>query len=252
MERGRVVVGWRPRRLGGGLGGRGYTKTTPARPLGPGFGAPPPGGPGGFRGSFRGGFDRGGFRGGFRSGDRGGYGGGRSGGLGYQGGGSFGGGGRGGYSGSGSGGYGGVAPPNAPSGPGGGPRPAYGPLGGFGPQNGSMNGAPGPSPAPAPVGPEPMHGGYDPRRNGGYDDRGGAYRGSPQSGSRGYGPLDGGRPGGFTGGNREPVRIKDERASYVDDRRDRGYAIRPREDEYPRKRYHEGDAYEDPRAKRRY
>lgn len=61
VERGRTVKGWKPRRLGGGLGGRGYTKTTPARPMGPG------GFSGGFRpGGFRGGIDRrGGFRGGF-------------------------------------------------------------------------------------------------------------------------------------------------------------------------------------------
>src|ERR1700712_5392837 len=75
VERGRTVNGWRPRRFGGGLGGRGYTKQMPMRPAGPGavgFGGPPAG-PGGFRGGFRGGFnggDRGGggFRGGFRGG----------------------------------------------------------------------------------------------------------------------------------------------------------------------------------------
>ncbi|KAI4271125.1 MAG: hypothetical protein LQ337_006231 [Flavoplaca oasis] len=114
VERGRTVKGWRPRRLGGGLGGRGYTRA-PARgptgfaaPAGPGYG-------GGFRGGF-GGPPRGAFRGGFRGGDRGGYGGGR-GGIGYQGGGGFGG--RGGYGGGGNtpnaNGYG--AALNAPSGP---------------------------------------------------------------------------------------------------------------------------------------
>ena len=85
VERGRTVVGWKPRRFGGGLGGRHYTKAA-QRPIGFGFGGPPPG-PGGFRGGgFRGGFDRGGFRGGgFRGrGDRG-FGGGR-GGVGYGGG----------------------------------------------------------------------------------------------------------------------------------------------------------------------
>ena len=109
VERGRTVVGWKPRRLGGGLGGRHYTKIA-QRPMGFGFDGPPPG-PGGFRGGgFRGGFDRGGFRGGgFRGrGDRG-FGGGR-GGVGYGGGG-------------GPNGY----PDNAPQGPrggygGGGPR----------------------------------------------------------------------------------------------------------------------------------
>ncbi|KAF1352894.1 RNA-binding domain-containing protein, partial [Lizonia empirigonia] len=66
VERGRTVSGWRPRRFGGGLGGRGYTKGPAARPSGPGgFGAPA--GPGGFggRGGFGGGFGgRGGGRGG--------------------------------------------------------------------------------------------------------------------------------------------------------------------------------------------
>ncbi|KAF2453629.1 U1 small nuclear ribonucleoprotein of 70kDa MW N terminal-domain-containing protein [Lineolata rhizophorae] len=72
VERGRTVSAWRPRRFGGGLGGRGYTKTTPARPVGPG-GFGPPAGPGGFRGGFGGGFRGGrggGFRGGFGGGDR--------------------------------------------------------------------------------------------------------------------------------------------------------------------------------------
>ncbi|KAG8739758.1 hypothetical protein FRC10_005183 [Ceratobasidium sp. 414] len=72
VERGRTVRGWKPRRLGGGLGGR----PKPAAPVE----APPRfGSSGGFRGGFggerseRGG--RGGFRGGFsdRGGDRGGF-----------------------------------------------------------------------------------------------------------------------------------------------------------------------------------
>ena len=70
VERGRTVNGWRPRRFGGGLGGRGYTQAPVLKPMGYG----PPMGPGGFgRGGFRGGFDggRGGFRGG-RGGPRGG------------------------------------------------------------------------------------------------------------------------------------------------------------------------------------
>ncbi|KAA8618841.1 u1 small nuclear ribonucleoprotein [Pyrenophora tritici-repentis] len=51
VERGRTVSGWRPRRFGGGLGGRGYTKGPSARgPAAPGgFGAAPAG-PGGFGG----------------------------------------------------------------------------------------------------------------------------------------------------------------------------------------------------------
>ncbi|PFH55893.1 hypothetical protein XA68_17440 [Ophiocordyceps unilateralis] len=57
VERGRTVIGFKPRRLGGGLGGRGYTKIVPSRPGGPrGFGD-------GFRGGFRG-FDGGRPRGG--------------------------------------------------------------------------------------------------------------------------------------------------------------------------------------------
>jgi U1 small nuclear ribonucleoprotein len=74
VERGRTVNGWRPRRFGGGLGGRGYTQAPAPKPMGYG----PPMGPGGFGGrggggGFRGGFDggRGGFRGG-RGGSRGG------------------------------------------------------------------------------------------------------------------------------------------------------------------------------------
>jgi len=90
VERGRTVTDWKPRRFGGGLGGRHYTKAA-IKPSGGGFSGPPMG-PGGFggRGGFRGGFnDRGGgFRGGrggggFRGGfDRGGGGG--RGGMGYS------------------------------------------------------------------------------------------------------------------------------------------------------------------------
>lgn len=122
VERGRTVTGWRPRRYGGGLGGRGYSKQMPLRPSGPGGygGMPPRGGfGGGFGGGFRGrggfGGDRGGFsdrgfgdRGGFRGGFRGGYGGGGRGGIGYQ-----------------SNGYGGP-PEGAPSGPRGGGRGGFG------------------------------------------------------------------------------------------------------------------------------
>ncbi|KAJ5356577.1 Nucleotide-binding alpha-beta plait [Penicillium concentricum] len=105
VERGRTTKGWKPRRFGGGLGGRGYTKAMPSRPGGPGFNAPS--GPGGYGGGFRGGFGGrgggGGFRGGsFRGGgDRGGgdrFGGPR-GGIGYQGN---------------RGGFGGQAPPTPP------------------------------------------------------------------------------------------------------------------------------------------
>ncbi|CAD0050571.1 unnamed protein product, partial [Aureobasidium pullulans] len=72
VERGRTVKEWRPRRYGGGLGGRHYTKAAPPRPSG--YGAPSgPGGFGGGRGGFGGGGFRGGFRGGRGGGDRGGF-----------------------------------------------------------------------------------------------------------------------------------------------------------------------------------
>ncbi|KAI8950002.1 U1 small nuclear ribonucleoprotein of 70kDa MW N terminal-domain-containing protein [Xylaria longipes] len=102
VERGRTVKGWKPRRLGGGLGGRGYTKAAPPRPTGPGSFGGGFGGRDGFRGGFQGG--RGG-RGGFRGQDRG-----------FRGGG--GGGGFGGGRDRGFGQQNGYAPPNAPAGPG--------------------------------------------------------------------------------------------------------------------------------------
>ncbi|KAI9928116.1 hypothetical protein MW887_002149 [Aspergillus wentii] len=177
VERGRTVKGWKPRRFGGGLGGRGYTKAFPSRPTGPGsFNAPS--GPGGYGGGFRGGFGGRGFRGGGFRGDRFGP----RGGIGYQGG---------------RNGFGGQPPPNAPSGPGGG-------------------------------------------RSGGF---GGRYD----------------RDRGATGSNSEPIR---PRGGYSDrdrrDDRDRDsdrYRDRERyggRDDYGRKRYHEDDSYDDPRAKRRY
>lgn len=130
VERGRTVNGWRPRRYGGGLGGRGYTKAGAVRPGGPG-GFGPPSGPGGFGG-------RGGFSGGFRGG-RGGFGGDRPGG--FRGG--FPGGGRGGGFGGRSGiGYqsNGFAPDGAPSGPRGGGGGRGGPGGGFGGGSGGGGG----------------------------------------------------------------------------------------------------------------
>ncbi|KAG8631328.1 hypothetical protein KVT40_000468 [Elsinoe batatas] len=97
-ERGRTIKGWRPRRFGGGKGGRHYTKALPLHR----FGAPA--GPGGF--------------------SRGGFGGGRGGG--FRGGRGFGGG-RGGYGGDRGGGrFGGGAPSGAPSGPRGGGANGYG------------------------------------------------------------------------------------------------------------------------------
>jgi len=82
VERGRTVRGWKPRRLGGGLGGRPkkepefFNRAPPAGMRGGGMGG---GGRGGFgdRGGFRGAFGgpRGGGGGGFRGGfnDRGGF-----------------------------------------------------------------------------------------------------------------------------------------------------------------------------------
>ncbi|OLL23147.1 U1 small nuclear ribonucleoprotein [Neolecta irregularis DAH-3] len=97
VERGRTVKGWKPRRLGGGLGGRGYTRAPrdiPSRAAESRFGGDRnglrPGRSGSFRGgrgggfgdrSERGGGDRGGFRGGFRGDRRG-----SRGGIGFHGG----------------------------------------------------------------------------------------------------------------------------------------------------------------------
>ncbi|EPQ54285.1 RNA-binding domain-containing protein [Gloeophyllum trabeum ATCC 11539] len=192
VERGRTVRGWKPRRLGGGLGGR--VKPEPA-----GFiSGPPPGRGGGFRGGLGGGGrgfgDRGGGRGGFGDrgggrgfGDRGGGFRGGRGGFGGRGGGGFrggfdggrdefGGGGRGGGGFGGRGGFrgrgGGIGyqsgggfhdgPPNGYGGQGDGPGFGGPPGGGFGGGGGGYGGPPG--------------GGYgrgDLKREGpgGYDDR---------------------------------------------------------------------------------
>lgn len=190
VERGRTVKGWKPRRLGGGLGGRGYTKASMASPMGPGgFGG---GFRGGFGGGFRGGRDRG-FRGGGGGfGDRGGF--------------------RSGPGGPGGGGYGNRdrgfgGPPNAPSGPGG---------GGYGGRDGHRDGPRGGG-----------GGGYG--RDGGgsrsYDDRsgGGGFRdrNPRQSGSNmePIRPRGGGENGGYGGsGGRDYDRPRDH-----DDSRKRGF-----------------------------
>ncbi|KAK4992274.1 hypothetical protein LTR50_001254 [Elasticomyces elasticus] len=205
VERGRTVAGWRPRRFGGGMGGRGYTKAAPARPIGPGT-LGPPAGPGNFRGGFQGGFrgrggfrggfdrgggfgDRGGFRGGY-GGDRGGFGGGR-GGIGYQ--------------------SNGFAPEGAPSGPRGGRG------GGFGGGAGRPYGAGSPDGG--------ANGGYSGSR---YDDRGRGGPGGSGSNmepvrSRGYQDRD--RDGGYGsggGGGQDRKRPYDG-GSYNDDRAKRRY-----------------------------
>jgi U1 small nuclear ribonucleoprotein len=181
VERGRTVSGWRPRRFGGGLGGRGYTKGPAARgPSGAnGFG--PPAGPGGFGGrggGFQGGAGFGGRGGGARggfAGDRG-FGGGRGGGFGGGRGGGFGGG-RGGI-GYQSNGYG--PPDGAPAGPRG-PREGGfgGGRGGYGGDRGSGGG-----------------GRFDDRRGGGggFGDRGSSGANNEPLGSRDR-YRDGGRDG---------------------------------------------------------
>ncbi|PSR78094.1 U1 small nuclear ribonucleo protein of 70kDa MW N terminal-domain-containing protein [Coniella lustricola] len=184
VERGRTVTGWKPRRLGGGLGGRGYTKAAPVRPGG-GF-------DGGFRGGFRGGrggfrgSDRG-FRGGFDRGPRGGFGGG--------------GGGRDrGFGGS-SNGYSG--PPSAPSGPGYG-RDSYG---GRSDRDRRDHGG----------------GGYsrrdDDRSGGGY--RGGYDRSGSGSNAEPIGARHGGGGGGAGSGYRDRSDRSDDRRG--DDSRKRPY-----------------------------
>ncbi|KAI9733178.1 MAG: hypothetical protein M1818_007296 [Claussenomyces sp. TS43310] len=254
VERGRTVKGWKPRRFGGGLGGRGYTKAIPPRPAGPGSFGAPPGGPGGFRGGFRGGLEgargRGGFRGGFQ--DRGGYGNGR-GGIGYQGGGGISS--RGGYGGDRNGGGYGGAPPNAPAGPGGGGRSGNFPSsGGYGRGGYGSSGSPDRNGSvPTGVSSVPAGGGYDSRVSRSYDDRsGGGYRGSS---GRGYGDRGGDYRAG-SGSNMEPVRPR-EIGGYRDrdGPRDGGYG-RPRDDDAPRKRHYDdvgtGGYQEDPRKLRRY
>ncbi|KAI9840747.1 MAG: hypothetical protein M1837_001321 [Sclerophora amabilis] len=235
VERGRTVKGWKPRRYGGGLGGRGYTKAVATRPAGPPGGIAAPAGPGGFRGGgFRGGFSG---RGGFRGGGGGGFSQGR-GGIGYSGGG------RGGFGGSPNGFSGGQPPPNAPSGPGGG---RSGSGGGAGYGSGGYGGSSGGGFGDRPGGPSTNGGGYgEPRGGRSYDDSRSSYRDS-----RGHGDRDP-RSGGASGSNREPVRPR-ESGGYRDRDREGGYSSRHRDDDYSssRKRYHDGE-FDEPRQRRRY
>ncbi|KAM3508489.1 hypothetical protein MY10362_001147 [Beauveria mimosiformis] len=212
VERGRTVKGWKPRRLGGGLGGRGYTKALPARP----------GGPGGFGGGFRGGrgFDggrgRGGFRGGF--GGRGG---------GFRGGDrEFGGPPR-----TDRGDRNGFPPRDAPSGPGGFDRRNGDRDRGFDRGGGRFDDRRGDRDR-------------DPRdRNRDHLDRGDR---PPRDGSR-YGDRDGGRR---TGSNNEPIGRREGGREGGYRERDRDFD-RPRDDDN-RKRGYDGGGYEDPRKLRRY
>ncbi|WWC70380.1 uncharacterized protein I206_104330 [Kwoniella pini CBS 10737] len=202
VERGRTVKGWKPRKLGGGLGGRPKpvdpAKEAPAPPM-PAFGGGGFrggfGGRGGGGGGFRGGPPRGGFGGGGggfggRGGFQGGRGGFQGGGGGFQGGGGgFGGsGGRGGFQGGGGGG--GFQGGGGSGGGYGGP-----PSGGGGFQNGfNQSGPPG--------------GGYGGGQGGfkrDFDNSGGAGGGYSSGGGGG-----GGGGGGFGGGyeDRDPKRMR--------------------------------------------
>ncbi|KAF7975734.1 hypothetical protein HWV62_8713 [Athelia sp. TMB] len=225
VERGRTVRGWKPRRLGGGLGGRPkpIVEAPPmARPGGGGFrggfgdrgggggrggfgdrGGGFRGGRGGFRGGFggdRGGFgggDRGGFGGdrgggGFRGGDRGGFGD-RGGGGGFRGGDDSGGGGRGGFRGGRGGGIGFQGNGGFDGGSNGYGGPPPGGAGGFG--HGPPPGAGGfGGPGLGSHGPPPGYG-VPPSAQGGFGGPGG-YRGDlkREGGPGGYEDRDSKRP----------------------------------------------------------
>ncbi|KAI1811507.1 U1 small nuclear ribonucleoprotein of 70kDa MW N terminal-domain-containing protein [Poronia punctata] len=202
VERGRTVKGWKPRRLGGGLGGRNYTKAAPPRPAGPGGFGGGGGGGGGFGGGrdFRGGFQGGRGRGGFRGQDRGSF---RSGGFGGGGGGRD----------RGFGQQNGYAPANAPAGPGSDGR--------FGGDRGDRD-----------RDRDRDRGGYVTRGPGrSYDDRNG---GAPPA--RGYD-----RDNRRSGANFEPVRdrreYRDNDRSRDDDTRKRGYEGGGYEDPRKLRRY---------------
>ncbi|WRT66221.1 uncharacterized protein IL334_003174 [Kwoniella shivajii] len=195
VERGRTVKGWKPRRLGGGLGGR-PKPVDPAKeqpPPIPSFGPPGGGFRGGFGGrggGFRGGPPRGGFGGGGGGfGGRGGFQGGAGGGGGFQGGNRGGFGGRGGFQGGGGGGFGGRG--GFQGGGGGGDR------GGFGGQAGQQGGFGG--------GQSSSYGGPPPSGGGGFQN--GYQQGPPSAGGFGGGgggfkrDHDGGSGGGYAGGS---------------------------------------------------
>ncbi|KAI0976293.1 U1 small nuclear ribonucleoprotein of 70kDa MW N terminal-domain-containing protein [Xylaria arbuscula] len=211
VERGRTVKGWKPRRLGGGLGGRGYTKTAPPRPTGPGgFGGGFGGGRDGFRGGFPGGGrDRGGRGGGFRGPDRG---------------------------------FRGPVGPGGPGGPGG-----FGGGGGrdrgFGQQNGYA-----PTNAPTGPGSDNRYGGDRDRDRdrGGRSDRQGGGGYPARDGPRSYDDRSGGSSSRYdrdrrTGANFEPVRdrreYRDSDRSRDDDSRKRGYEGGGYEDPRKLRRY---------------
>ncbi|KKA30119.1 hypothetical protein TD95_005114 [Thielaviopsis punctulata] len=221
VERGRTIKGWKPRRLGGGLGGRNYTRAMPSRPMGGG----------GFRGS------GGGFRGGFDSGRS------RPGGGGGGGGGGGAGGFRGGFRGSGFRGDRNGGPPTGPSSD----RNGFGGRDrgdrGFDSRGGGGRSF------------DDRHGGRDrePRRSGsnaepvrprdsGYRDRGDRDRGDRDR-DRDRGDRD---RGDWDRGDRERDRERDR----GDRERDRDYD-RARDDDRKR-RYEEPSSYDEPRKLRRY
>ncbi|ADV20185.1 U1 small nuclear ribonucleoprotein 70kDa [Cryptococcus gattii Ru294] len=208
VERGRTVKGWKPQRLGGGLGGRPKPVVPEAAPAP--YVAPSNfrGGRGGFRGGGRGGGGGGGFRGGFQGG-RGGFGGGNRGGFGggddrggFGGRGGF----RGGFQNRGDrgpggfgqqGGFGGPGGPGAPGGYGG----QGGGYGGGGGGGGGGLGGPG------------QQNGYQGGQGGGGFGGGGGYKRDYDNagGPGGYGGGGGG--GGFGGGSggyqdRDPKRMR--------------------------------------------
>ncbi|OCF40467.1 U1 small nuclear ribonucleoprotein 70kDa [Kwoniella heveanensis CBS 569] len=208
VERGRTVKGWKPRKLGGGLGGRPKPVNPDAAPVIPAFGAGGGfGGRGGFRGGFRGGPPRGGGFGGGRGGfggGRGGFGGG--GGGGFQDRGGFGGGGRGGFGGGGGGGgfggRGGFQGGGGDRGYGGGAPGGYGGGGGGGGGYGGGAGGGGYGGPPGPGGGYQSNGyGQGPPGGGGggfgkrdYDSAGaggGGYGGGAGGGGGGYGGAGG-------------------------------------------------------------
>ncbi|KAG6812280.1 hypothetical protein H0H92_003589 [Tricholoma furcatifolium] len=235
VERGRTVRGWKPRRLGGGLGGRPKRPEPSAAPpvRSGGGGDRGGGGGGGFRGG-RGGFGGGG--GGFRGrggGGRGGYGGDRGfdrggGGGGYGGGDrGYGGGGAGAGAGAGGGGgYGGGPGPDRGYGDRGGPGGFGGGPGGPGGFGGGRGGGGGGFRGRDDYG--PPGGGFRGGRGGGIGYGGGGFEGPsggfggppPQGGPGGYGP-----PGGMGGGGHGGIGFKREGGPAGYDDRD---AKRPR------------------------
>ncbi|GAA5982906.1 hypothetical protein JCM10908_006827 [Rhodotorula pacifica] len=207
VERGRTVKGWKPRRLGGGLGGR-VKKLKGGIPAPEPMAMPPPfmgghGGPGMF--PSRGGFGGGGFGGPPRGGgfaprggrggfvNRGGFGGPPRGGGGFGGGGGF----QGGFQGGGGGGFQGGPPPGGPGGYG----PGRGGFQGGGIGYGGVSSAPPRGGGPPPGAGPGMYGGAPPPSGPGFG--GGGPEKRPYGDGPGYGA---GPPGGGGGGGYDDKR----------------------------------------------